>query len=135
MDRRSRGYPARKDGLQHFENHDHERFVYNFGIIRRDANDRFNDGDRSLRSRVQPHLIALLTAKGIPMLRQGREFGSNAVVPESGFGRVMMFRPGRWDFYYDEVGGSVIKTGPVAAPHPAQRRAVPVRRWRVSGAA
>jgi maltooligosyltrehalose trehalohydrolase len=103
------GYPAKKSALQYIENHDHERFVCNFGIIRRDANDLFNDGDRSLWYKVQPYLIALLTAKGIPMLWQGQEFGSNAVVPESGFGRVMLFRPVRWDFFYDEVGGSVVK--------------------------
>ena len=103
------GYPGQKTALQYLENHDHARFVCNFGIIHRDANDLFNDGDRSQWYKVQPYLIGLLTAKGIPMLWQGQEFGSNAVVPESGFGRVMLFRPVRWDYFYDEVGRALVQ--------------------------
>jgi maltooligosyltrehalose trehalohydrolase len=30
-------------------------------------------------------------------------------VPESGFGRVALFRPVRWDFFYDEIGQATIK--------------------------
>jgi 1,4-alpha-glucan branching enzyme len=107
------GYPAEVDGipksaLQYLENHDHSRFLCNFGVIHRDDNDLFNEGDRAQWYKLQPYLIALLTAKGIPMLWQGQEFGSNSLVPESGFGRVMMFRPVRWDYFYDEVGRGLI---------------------------
>lgn len=103
------GYPAEKSALQYLENHDHSRFLCNFGLVHRDYNDLFNEGDRSLWYKAQPYLIALAAAKGIPMLWQGQEFGSNAVVPDSGLGRVMMFRPVRWDYFYDEVGRSLVK--------------------------
>jgi len=56
---------------------------------------------------VQPYLIALFTARGIPMLWQGQEFGENYYVPDSGFGRVALLRPVRWDYFYDPVGRSV----------------------------
>jgi hypothetical protein len=64
--------------------------VCNFGIINRD-NDLLKEGDRSLWYKVQPYLIGMLTAKGIPMLWQGQEFGENYYLPEQGFGRVMLF--------------------------------------------
>lgn len=42
------------------------------------------------------------------MLWQGQEFGENYFIPESGWGRVMMFRPVRWDYFYDPIGKSFI---------------------------
>lgn len=111
------GYPTQltmngdvlsKTALQYLENHDHSSFICDFGIIQRDGNNLFNEGDRSLWYKVQPYLISLLTAKGIPMLWQGQEFGSNTVVPDNGLGRVMLFRPVRWDYFYDEVGRSLV---------------------------
>jgi 1,4-alpha-glucan branching enzyme len=96
-----------RTALQYLENHDHSRFLSNFGIIRQDGKDGdplFNVGDRSQWYKIQPYLIALLSAKGIPMLWQGGEFGSNEMLPENGQGRVMMFRPVRWDYFYDEIG-------------------------------
>ncbi len=102
------GETVEKTALQYLENHDHSRFLANFGIIRTDANDLFNEADRSQWYRVQPYLIALATAKGIPLLWQGQEFGSDTVVPESGLGRVMMLRPVRWDYFYDEIGKSLV---------------------------
>ncbi len=42
------------------------------------------------------------------MLWQGQEFGENYYVPDQGLGRVLMFRPVRWDYFYDPVGKSVI---------------------------
>ena len=88
----------------------------------------FNEGDRGLWYKEQPYLIALLTAKGIPLLWQGQEFGSNAVVPDDGLGRVMVFRPVRWDFFYDEAGRALIWLVPRAARDPARRGAVPIGR-------
>ncbi|HLP90678.1 MAG TPA: alpha-amylase family glycosyl hydrolase [Nostocaceae cyanobacterium] len=93
--------------LQYIENHDHSRFVCNFGRVTRD-NDLLQEGDRNLWYKVQPYLIALLTAKGIPMLWQGQEFGENYYLPEQGFGRVMLLRPVRWDYFYDSIGKNVI---------------------------
>lgn len=103
----SNGDKIKKTALQYIENHDHSRFVCNFGIINRD-NDLLKEGDRSLWYKVQPYLIGMLTAKGIPMLWQGQEFGENYYLPEQGFGRVMLLRPVRWDYFYDAIGKSAI---------------------------
>ncbi|BAZ32901.1 hypothetical protein NIES4074_54080 [Cylindrospermum sp. NIES-4074] len=96
-----------KTALQYIENHDHSRFVCNFGTIARD-NDLLQEGNRELWYKVQPYLIGLLTAKGIPLLWQGQEFGENYFLPEQGFGRVMLLRPVRWDYFYDSIGNSLI---------------------------
>lgn len=111
------GYPAQvttngetieKTALQYIENHDHSRFVCNFGVIRRDGGDEFSEGNRGLWYKVQPYLIALLTARGIPLLWQGQEFAENYYVPESGLGRVLLLRPVRWDYFYDPIGKKTI---------------------------
>ncbi len=96
-----------KSALQYIENHDHSRFVCNFGRLMRD-NELLSEGDRGLWYKVQPYLIGLLTGKGIPLLWQGQEFGENYYVPPEGWGRVMLFRPVRWDYFYDGVGKTVI---------------------------
>ena len=110
------GYPSEvtnsgdrieKTALQYIENHDHERFVCNFGIISSD-NVLLQKGDRDLWYKVQPYLIALLTAKGIPLLWQGQEFGENYWLPHEGWGRVKLHRPVRWDYFYDSIGKRVI---------------------------
>jgi len=109
------GYPSEtttngdtiaKTALQYFETHDHSRFVCNFGTTVAD-NDLLREGIRDNWYKVQPYLIALFTARGIPMLWQGEEFGENYYVPDSGFGRVALLRPVRWDYFYDPVGRSV----------------------------
>lgn len=97
-----------KSALQYIENHDHSRFVCNFGTVLRDRNDPLNEGDRRLWYKTQPYLIGLMTASGIPMLWQGQEFAENYAVPEHGWGRVLMFRPVRWDYFYDPIGKSMI---------------------------
>ncbi|SFH22831.1 1,4-alpha-glucan branching enzyme [Nitrosospira sp. Nsp14] len=95
--------------LQYIENHDHSRFVCEFGLRYRDWNPLFAEGDRSQWYRLQPYLIALLAAKGIPMLWQGQEFGENYFVPDSGLGRVLLLRPLRWDYFYDAAGKSLVR--------------------------
>src|SRR5262249_17383626 len=94
--------------LQYIENHDHERFVCNFGLISQ-GEPLLQEGNRGLWYKVQPYLIGLFTAKGIPMLWQGEEFGENYWVPPGGVGRVMLLRPVRWDDFYDDVGTSPIR--------------------------
>ncbi|HCA26146.1 MAG TPA: alpha-amlyase [Betaproteobacteria bacterium] len=96
-----------KTALQYIENHDHSRFVCNFGTIARD-NELLKEGDRNRWYKVQPYLIGLLTAPGVPLLWQGQEFGENYAVPQQGWGRVMMFRPVRWDYFYDPVGQATV---------------------------
>src|ERR1700689_3673568 len=60
------------------------------------------EGNRdSYWPKVQPYLIALLTAKGTPLLSEGQEFCENYWIPGSGYGRVMLYRPVRWNFFND----------------------------------
>ena len=96
-----------KSALQYVENHDHSRFIANFGIVSRD-NDLLAEGDRSKWYMVQPFLMGILSSPGIPLLWQGQEFGENYVVPDQGWGRVMLFRPVRWDYFYDAVGQTLV---------------------------
>jgi 1,4-alpha-glucan branching enzyme len=98
----------KKSALQYIENHDHERFVCNFGTISR-GEELLKEGDRGRWYKVQPYLIGLLTAKGIPMLWQGQELGENFWIPEGGIGRVMLLRPVRWDYFYDPIGRAVVR--------------------------
>lgn len=101
------GDTIEKSALQYVENHDHSRFVCNFGTTAAD-DDLLREGFRDRWYRVQPYLIALFTGRGIPMLWQGQELGENYFVPESGFGRVALFRPVRWDYFYDTIGRSAV---------------------------
>jgi 1,4-alpha-glucan branching enzyme len=97
-----------KTALQYIENHDHERFVCNFNLISR-GEVLLQEGDRALWYKVQPYLIGLLTARGIPMLWQGQEFSENYWLPDGGVGRVMLLRPVRWDYFYDDAGTSMVR--------------------------
>ena len=116
------GYPASvtvngdtlaKTGLQYLENHDHQRFICNFGTAPIDgnpANVLLQQGNRDARwPKVQPYLIALLTAKGTPLLAEGQEFCENYWIPETGYGRVMLYRPVRWNYFYDNDGQPIIR--------------------------
>lgn len=103
------GETLTKAPLQYVENHDHSRFLCEFGLDQRDWNPLFMEGNRVNWYRLQPYLIALLTAKGLPMLWQGQEFGENYFVPESGLGRVLLLRPLRWDYFYDTPGKNLVK--------------------------
>lgn len=103
------GETMAKAPLQYIENHDHSRFLCEFGLHHPDWNSLFAEGDRAQWYRLQPYLIGLLTAKGIPMLWQGQEFGENYFLPDSGLGRVLLLRPLRWDYFYDTTGKNLIK--------------------------
>ena len=100
-----------KAGLQYIENHDHERFLCNFGTRNPDeaGNPLFAEGDRSRWYMLQPYLICLLMSKGLPMLWQGEEFAENYFLPDFGMGRVSLLRPLRWDFFYDDSGQPIVK--------------------------
>lgn len=99
-----------KTALQYIENHDHERFLCNFGLINPDeaGNPLFLEGDRNRWYMLQPYLIATLMAKGVPMLWQGQEFAENYFLPDAGAGRVGLLRSLRWDFFYDKPGQGVV---------------------------
>lgn len=96
-----------KSALQYIENHDHSRFLCNFGTNTNES-ELVREGNRDRWFKEQPYLIALLASKGIPMLWEGEEIGENYWVPENGMGRVAMFRPVRWDYFYDQAGKSLI---------------------------
>jgi 1,4-alpha-glucan branching enzyme len=49
-----------------------------------------------------------MTAKGIPLVWQGQELGENYFIPLNGWGRVMLLRPVRWDYFYDPIGRAMI---------------------------
>lgn len=102
-----------KTGLQYIENHDHQRFICNFGTvpIDNDPDDvLLQQGDRDGKwPKIQPYLIALLTSKGTPLLSEGQEFCENYWVPSSGYGRVMLYRPVRWNYFYDTDGQPIIR--------------------------
>ena len=107
----SNGEVMPKSALQYIENHDHERFICNFGLSNPDEADNplFLEGDRSRWYMLQPYLIALLMSKGIPMLWQGQEFCENYFLPEFGAGRVSLLRPLRWHYFYDPPGQQIVK--------------------------
>jgi len=100
-----------KTALQYIENHDHERFICNFGTTNPDeaGNPLFAEGDRSRWYMLQPYLIAIIMCKGQPMLWQGEEFAENYFLPEFGAGRVALLRALRWDFFYDAFGQGLVK--------------------------
>jgi 1,4-alpha-glucan branching enzyme len=99
-----------KAGLQYLENHDHERFLCNFGLQNPDeaGNPLFLEGDRGRWYMLQPYLIALLMSKGVPLLWQGEEFAENYFLPDFGAGRVSLLRPLRWDYFYDGAGQPIV---------------------------
>ncbi|HXO32217.1 MAG TPA: alpha-amylase family glycosyl hydrolase [Candidatus Acidoferrales bacterium] len=102
-----------KTGLQYIENHDHQRFICNFGTIGVDNDPDdvlLQQGDRDDNwPKVQPYLIALMTAKGTPLLSEGQEFCENYWIPANGYGRVMLYRPVRWNYFYDNDGKPIIR--------------------------
>lgn len=100
-----------KTAFQYIENHDHERFICNFGLGNPDeaGNPLFLEGDRNRWYKLQPYLIATLMSKGIPMLWQGEEFAENYYLPDYGSGRVALLRPLRWDMFYDTPGQRIIQ--------------------------
>jgi maltooligosyltrehalose trehalohydrolase len=100
-----------KTALQYIENHDHERFLCNFGVSNPDeaGNPLFLEGDRNLWYMLQPYLIAILMSKGLPMLWQGEEFGENYFLPDFGAGRVALLRALRWDYFYDVPGQRLVQ--------------------------
>jgi maltooligosyltrehalose trehalohydrolase len=107
---RANGDVIAKTALQYIENHDHERFICNFGLTNLDeaGNPLFLQGDRERWYMLQPFLIATLLSKGIPMLWQGEEFCENYFLPDFGAGRVALLRPLRWDFFYDSPGRQIV---------------------------
>jgi 1,4-alpha-glucan branching enzyme len=100
-----------RTALQYVENHDHSRLMADFGTVQPDeaGNYLFLQADRDRRwFKVQPYLIALLAAKGIPMLFEGQELGEDFTLPGNGLGRISLLRPVNWDYFYDDPGRALV---------------------------
>jgi glycosidase len=100
--------PIPKSAFQYLENHDHPRFVCNFGTdsLYREV---LREGKRDRWFRLQPFAIGLLLGRGIPMLWEGQEVVENYDVPDSGPARIGTLRPVRWERFYDHAGQSMIR--------------------------
>lgn len=111
--------------LQYLETHDHERFICSFGVHER-GESLLREGDRDQWPRLQPYLIGLLCARGAPLLWQGQELVENYFLPQEGTGRVRLFRPLHWEYYYDTPGTQI--RGLIRALLKIRRETVELRR-------
>lgn len=96
-----------KSALQYLENHDHPRFICCFGTYSL-YKEILREGKRENWFKLQPFVIGLMLAKGIPMLWQGQEIVENYDVFDSGPARIGTLRPVRWERFYDDEGKSII---------------------------
>ena len=103
------GQAIPQTALQYLENHDHSRFICQYGIANPREDALLWEGDRSRWAKLQPYLIGLFTARGVPMLWEGQEVCQSYFVPDSGGGRPYVFRPVDWAKFYDPIGRSVIR--------------------------
>lgn len=92
--------------FQYIESHDHSRLITCFGVHLKDPYG-FDYGDRRNWYWLQPFIIALYTAQGIPMLYQGQEICENYSLPGEGWERVLAKRPLRWEYFYDTPGTGI----------------------------
>ncbi|MCU1572501.1 MAG: hypothetical protein JWO93_583 [Micrococcaceae bacterium] len=110
--------------FQYLESHDHSRFINSFGL--QGTTDLLGEpyGNRDRFYKTQPYVIALYTAKGVPMLWHGQEFAENWSVPGQGLGRVLYSRPLHWEYFYDAPGKSLIRLYRIMAQLRSQHRAL-----------
>jgi 1,4-alpha-glucan branching enzyme len=110
--------------FQYFESHDHPRFVNQFGTSQ--VIDLLGQpfGNRDLYFKVQPYVITLYAAKGIPMLWAGQEFAENWGLPDSGLGRNLLERPLHWEFFYDAAGKALVRLHRIMGSLRGQHRAL-----------
>lgn len=92
--------------FQYLESHDHSQLIVCAGT---EGDGLFPPGDRSLFYKLQPLIIALYTAQGVPMLWQGQEFADNYNLPDLGAARVGLRRDTHWEYFYDEYGQPLIR--------------------------
>lgn len=95
--------------FQYLETHDHSRFLSCFGVKNLWSNNIFEGKREENWFKIQPYMIGLLLAKGIPLLWQGQEIVEKYDIPYDGYGRVEIHRPVRWELFYDEVGKAMIR--------------------------
>jgi len=93
---------------EYVENHDHSRFICEFGIANPRDDQLLWNGNRDRWAKLQPYLIGLLAARGVPMLWEGQEICQSYFVPNDGGGRPYIFRPVDWAKFYDPAGRSLV---------------------------
>jgi maltooligosyltrehalose trehalohydrolase len=95
-----------KAGLQYIENHDHERFLCNFGTHNPDEaqNPLFAEGDRNRGALLDLSPDEQRCAYALARGGVRREL----FLPDIGTGRVSLLRPLRWDFFYDDSGRPIV---------------------------
>ncbi|MDR6417036.1 alpha-amylase family glycosyl hydrolase [Pseudarthrobacter sulfonivorans] len=113
--------------FQYLESHDHSRFITRFGL--EELSDPVGQpyGNRHLFFKTQPYVIALYTAKGVPMLWHGQEFAENwSVTPHrpGGYERILFSRPLHWEYFYDLSGKALIRLYRIMAALRSQYRAL-----------
>lgn len=112
--------------FQYVETHDHARFINEFALSIDTSLVGEPFGDRSLFYKTQPYVIALYTAKGIPMLWQGQELGENwGLSGGTDIRRILFERPVHWEYFYDPIGRALVRLyrrlGEIRRQQPALR--------------
>jgi len=92
--------------FQYLESHDHSQLIVFTGT---DSADPLASGNRDNFYRLQPFVIALYTAQGIPMLWEGQEFADNYQLPGGGDARIGLRRDMHWEHFYDDPGSALIR--------------------------
>ena len=113
--------------LQYLGSHDHSCLITSFGLVPTSVPDDIRFGDRSRFYKLQPFAIALLAAKGVPMLWEGEEFAENYAVAGAGALRISFLRGMHWEYFYDEPGTALVR---VYRRMGKLRRALPALRGR-----
>jgi 1,4-alpha-glucan branching enzyme len=93
--------------FQYLNSHDHSHLVAFLTDNRQDPYDPL--ADRSRWFKLQPPVIGLYTAAGVPMLWQGQEFADNYVLARDGNLRVHFRRDVHWEYFYDEEGAPLVR--------------------------
>jgi 1,4-alpha-glucan branching enzyme len=95
--------------LQYLNSHDHSWLIASMGLEPPLVPDDIRFGDRSRFFKLQPYAIALLSAKGVPMLWEGEELAENYVVAGGGNIRISFLRGMHWEYFYDENGAPLVR--------------------------
>jgi maltooligosyltrehalose trehalohydrolase len=102
------GVTIDQTAFQYIENHDHARFICNFGVDQSAGDVVFYQGYPQNWYCLQPYLIGMFTAVGIPMLWEGGEFCQLYYVDEQGDQiKKNVFRPVDWTKFYTTVDPAV----------------------------
>ena len=113
--------------LQYLNSHDHSWLITSLGLEPAMVPGDIRFGDRSRFFKLQPYAIALLAAKGVPMLWEGEEFAENYALAGAGALRISFLRGMHWEYFYDENGNALVR---VYRRMGKLRRALPALRSR-----